>query len=184
MSGIFWTSSSISNYFNTSLNQSTSGLNSLYGSLSDAAMIKSGSYKKLMRSYVNELKSQSSDDSDSDKKSSSEKTDVSKNTASAYDKNGKKTGAAIKNTVLDELLSHKEYKSKSSNKYLNELFAKKEEEAKKEAEAKKAADGTVTVKDDTAASDTASAAADSAASTAGTANISEATAGAIIDESV
>lgn len=48
MPSIQWTSSTLNSYFKTSLNQSD---NSLYSCLSDAALIKSGTYSKLMKSY-------------------------------------------------------------------------------------------------------------------------------------
>lgn len=157
MANISWTSSSINSFFNTSLNTGNSPFSNVYSSLGDASMIKSGVYKKLMKSYVNELKSSSSE---SDKTTSSDKTDSSKKNANAYtyDKNGKKTGASIKNTVLDELLEHKPYSSKIKNSVLDKLLEK---------------DGTVVGKTET-----------SSESAQNTTQASEAVAGAIIDESV
>ena len=157
MANISWTSSSINSFFNTSLNTGNSPFSNVYSSLGDASMIKSGVYKKLMKSYVNELKSSSSE---SDKTTSSDKTDTSKKNANAYtyDKNGKKTGASIKNTVLDELLEHKPYSSKIKNSVLDKLLEK---------------DGTVVDKTET-----------SAETVQNTTQASEAVAGAIIDESV
>lgn len=157
MANISWTSSSINSFFNTSLNTGNSPFSNVYSSLGDASMIKSGVYKKLMKSYVNELKSSSSE---SDKTTSSDKTDSSKKNANAYtyDKNGKKTGASIKNTVLDELLEHKPYSSKIKNSVLDKLLEK---------------DGTVVDKTET-----------SSESAQNTTQASEAVAGAIIDESV
>lgn len=157
MANISWTSSSINSFFNTSLNTGNSPFSNVYSSLGDASMIKSGVYKKLMKSYVNELKSSSSE---SDKTTSSDKTDSSKKNANAYtyDKNGKKTSASIKNTVLDELLEHKPYSSKIKNSVLDKLLEK---------------DGTVVDKTET-----------SSESAQNTTQASEAVAGAIIDESV
>lgn len=157
MANISWTSSSINNYFNTSLNTGNSPFSSLYSSLSDASMIKSGVYKKLMKSYVNELKENSSQ---SDASSSTSKTDTSKQNANTYtyDKNGNKTGASIKNSVLDELLEHKPYSSTIKNSVLDQLLEK---------------DGTVVDKTET-----------SSETVQNTAQASEALAGAIIDESV
>lgn len=157
MANISWTSSSINSFFNTSLNTGNSPFSNVYSSLGDASMIKSGVYKKLMKSYVNELKSSSSE---SDKTTSSDKTDSSKKNTNAYtyDKNGKKTGASIKNTVLDELLEHKPYSSKIKNSVLDKLLEK---------------DGTVVDKTET-----------SAETVQNTTQASEAVAGAIIDESV
>ena len=157
MANISWTSSSINSFFNTSLNTGNSPFSNVYSSLGDASMIKSGVYKKLMKSYVNELKSSSTE---SDKTTSSDKTDTSKKNANAYtyDKNGKKTGASIKNTVLDELLEHKPYSSKIKNSVLDKLLEK---------------DGTVVDKTET-----------SAETAQNTTQASEAVAGAIIDESI
>ena len=157
MANISWTSSSINSFFNTSLNTGNSPFSNVYSSLGDASMIKSGVYKKLMKSYVNELKSSSSE---SDKTTSSDKTDSSKKNTNAYtyDKNGKKTGASIKNTVLDELLEHKPYSSKIKNSVLDKLLEK---------------DGTVVDKTET-----------SAETVQNTTQASEAVAGAIIDESI
>ena len=157
MANISWTSSSINSFFNTSLNTGNSPFSNVYSSLGDASMIKSGVYKKLMKSYVNELKSSSTE---SDKTTSSDKTDTSKKNANAYtyDKNGKKTGASIKNTVLDELLEHKPYSSKIKNSVLDKLLEK---------------DGTVVDKTET-----------SAETVQNTTQASEAVAGAIIDESI
>ena len=157
MANISWTSSSINSFFNTSLNTGNSPFSNVYSSLGDASMIKSGVYKKLMKSYVNELKSSSTE---SDKTTSSDKTDSSKKNTNAYtyDKNGKKTGASIKNTVLDELLEHKPYSSKIKNSVLDKLLEK---------------DGTVVDKTET-----------SAETAQNTTQASEAVAGAIIDESI
>lgn len=165
MANISWTSSSINSFFNTSLNTGNSPFSNVYSSLGDASMIKSGVYKKLMKSYVNELKSSSSE---SDKTTSSDKTDSSKKNANAYtyDKNGKKTGASIKNTVLDELLEHKPYSSKIKNSVLDKLLEKDEKTTT-------TPDGTVTDKTET-----------SAETVQNTAQVSEAVAGAIIDESI
>lgn len=157
MANISWTSSSINSFFNTSLNTGNSPFSNVYSSLGDASMIKSGVYKKLMKSYVNELKSSSTE---SDKTTSSDKTDTSKKNANAYtyDKNGKKTGASIKNTVLDELLEHKPYSSKIKNSVLDKLLEK---------------DGTVVDKTET-----------SAETAQNTTQVSETVAGAVIDESI
>lgn len=151
MANISWTSSSINSFFNTSLNTGNSPFSNVYSSLGDASMIKSGVYKKLMKSYVNELKSSSSE---------SDKTDSSKKNTNAYtyDKNGNKTGASIKNTVLDELLEHKPYSSQIKNSVLDKLLEK---------------DGTVVDKTEM-----------SAETVQNTTQVSEAVAGAVIDESI
>lgn len=167
MANISWTSSSINSFFNTSLNTGNSPFSNVYSSLGDASMIKSGVYKKLMKSYVNELKSSSSE---SDKTTSSDKTDSSKKNTNAYtyDKNGKKTGASIKNTVLDELLEHKPYSSQIKNSVLDKLLEKDTD-----TKTTTTPDGTVTEKTET-----------SAETVQNTTQASEAVAGAIIDESV
>ena len=73
MANIFWNSYSINNFFNASLNRGNSTFGSFYSNLGDAAMIKSGTYKKLMKSYFNEAKSDSSSKSTSSSDSSSKK---------------------------------------------------------------------------------------------------------------
>lgn len=164
MANISWTSSSINNFFNTSLNTGSSPFSSLYSSLGDAAMIKSGTYKKLMKSYISELQESSSDDKKSDQTSSS-KTD-----SYTYDKNGKKTGASIKNTVLDELLEHKPYQSNVKNKIIDILLDEKNKVTTE--------DGTVTNKTETTKTE------NTADTVSNTTQVSEAVAGAVIDESV
>ena len=161
MANISWTSSSINSFFNTSLNTGNSPFSNVYSSLGDASMIKSGVYKKLMKSYVNELKSSSSE---------SDKTDSSKKNTNAYtyDKNGNKTGASIKNTVLDELLEHKPYSSQIKNSVLDKLLEKDTD-----TKTTTTPDGIVTEKTET-----------SAETVQNTTQASEAVAGAIIDESV
>lgn len=106
MANISWTSSSINNFFNTSLGNPKSAFSGLYSSLNDAALIKSGSYHRLMDSYYKTMKS--SDETSSDKKTeSTTKSD---------------SGSKIKNKVLDELLSKEKKESKVSNKILDELL--------------------------------------------------------------
>lgn len=106
MANISWTSSSISNFFNTSLGNPNSAFSGLYNSLNDAALIKSGSYYKLMDSYYKTMKS--SDESSSDKKTESTKDSES--------------SSKVKNTVLDELLSKEKKETKVSNNILDELL--------------------------------------------------------------
>jgi hypothetical protein len=160
MSSISWTASSLSSYFSTSLNTS-SAFSGIYSGLSDASLIKSGAYKKLMKSYVSELKkSSSSSSSDSSSTTSSSKSSSTTTSATAYDKTGKSTSSTIKNTVLDELLAHKPYESHTSSTYLDDLLKKNTE------------DGSIV--DKTTESETST----------GTSNASELVAGAIIDESV
>ena len=93
MAGIQWTSSSINNFFSTSLNQKNTGMNSLYGLLSDASLIKTGSYHKLMDAYVKQVKKQNAE------KDSDSKTETSN---SLYDKNGLKQ--TNPESILNELI--------------------------------------------------------------------------------
>lgn len=106
MTNISWTSSSINSFFNTSLGNPKSAFTGIYSSLGDAALIKSGSYHRLMDSYYKTMKS--SDETSSDKKTESSKDNES--------------GPKIKNKVLDELLSKEKKESKVSNKILDELL--------------------------------------------------------------
>ena len=160
MANISWTSSSINSFFNTSLN-TNSPFSNIYSSLNDAAMIKSGSYKKLMTSYVDELKSSSSDDTTS----SSDSTTKKKANAYTYDKNSSTAKSSITNKVLDELLEHKPYSSSIKNTVLDKLLQKDDTVTTE--------DGTITNKTETT-TDTAT----------GTTQVSEAVAGAVIDESI
>lgn len=106
MANISWTSSSINSFFNTSLGNPKSAFSGLYSSLNDAALIKSGSYHKLMDSYYKTMKS-------SDETSSDQKTESTTKSES---------GSKIKNEILDELLSKEKKESKVSNKILDELL--------------------------------------------------------------
>lgn len=138
-------------------------------------MIKSGAYKKLMKSYYgtieadNTTKKSSSNSAD---KTSSSSSSSSSSTASksrhactyAYDFK-KSTISTVRNKVLDKLLDKSEKKTTSTNNVLNELLKKD----KDRQEAKAAADGTVTEKTDATANGT---------------TVTEATAGTVIDESV
>ena len=105
MANISWTSSSINSFFNTSLGNQNSAFSGIYNSLNDAALIKSGSYYRLMDSYYKTMKS--SAETSSDKKTESTKDS--------------ETGSKIKNTVLDELLSKEKKEAKVSNNILDEL---------------------------------------------------------------
>ena len=161
MSNIFWNSSSISSFFNTSLNASTSGLGGLYSAFSDSAMIKSGSYKKLMRSYFDtieaESKSSSSSKTDSSKSSSSSNSSKSRHACTYTYDSTRKTVSKVSNKVLDELLSDEPRKSSITNPVLDELLKKDDK-----------TDGTVTDKTQADSSSPAS----------------EAAAGTVIDEAV
>lgn len=162
MSNIFWNSSSISSFFNTSLNASTSGLSGLYSAFSDSAMIKSGSYKKLMRSYFDtmeaESKSSSSSKTDSSKSSSSSSSSKSRHACTYTYDSTRKTVSKVSNKVLDELLSDEPRKSSITNPVLDELLKKDNQTA----------DGTVTDKTQPDSSSPAT----------------EAAAGTVIDEAV
>lgn len=178
MSSIFWNSSSMRNFFSTSLGASnTSAFSGMYSSLNDAALIKSGAYKKLMKSYISELKaSSSSDTSSSSSKTSSDKTS---NTSSD---NTSSTRKSRRSGILEELTDHKPRTSSTPknsflDKYLEERYGKKTTTA----------DGTVTPKGEggTATETTGTAANTTTDATATTTTpVTEATAGAIIDEAV
>lgn len=107
MANITWTSSSINSFFNTSLGNPKSAFSGIYSSLGDAALIKSGSYYRLMDSYYKTMKS-------SDETSSDKKTDSTQDSES---------GSKIKNKVLDELLSKEKKETKVSNNILDELLS-------------------------------------------------------------
>ncbi len=164
MSNIFWNSSSLSSFFNTSLNASTSGLGGLYSAFSDSAMIKSGTYKKLMRSYFDTVESESKSSSSSSKTSSSKSSSSSSSSKSrhactyTYDST-RNTVSKVSNKVLDELLSDEPRKSTITNPVLDELLKKDD---------KTTEDGTVTDKTQSDSSTPAT----------------EATAGSVIDESI
>jgi len=155
-------------------------------------MIKSGSYKKLMKSYYDTVdtdntasrssastsksrhansytydpKENSTDKSSSSSSSSSASTSKSRHACTyTYDPR-RSTISTVRNKVLDSLLDKSEKKkTTSTNSVLNELLKKDEERQA----AKKAAEGTVTEKTET---------------TANGSEVTEATAGAVIDESV
>ncbi|MDE6913405.1 MAG: hypothetical protein K2P35_06895 [Lachnospiraceae bacterium] len=149
MAGISWNSSSMNSFLNASLNLNTSGTNSIFSTVGDSKLIKSGTYKKLMKSYFDTV------DTDSAKKNSST-TDKSSSSSSsssasksrhactyAYDPN-KSTISTVKNNVLDKLLDKTEKKSTVSNSVLDELLNKNKDTTATE-------DGTVTDKAGTGA---------------------------------
>lgn len=171
MAGISWNSSSMSSFFNSSLNLNTSGTNSIFSTVGDSKLIKSGAYKKLMRSYFDTVdtdstgkKSSSSSSSSSNSSSTSSSASKSKSKHACtytYDST-RNTISTIRNKVLDDLLDKTEKKSTITNSVLDDLLNKDKTTTE---------DGTVTDKtetDNTTASET----------------VSEAAAGAIIDESV
>lgn len=188
MAGVSWNSSSVNSFFNNSLNLKSSGTNSIFNTIGDSKMIKSGTYKKLMKSYFEEV-----DTDDAAKKSTSTSRhansytfDPKEGTSSSTDKSSsssssssksrhactytydpqRSTISTVRNKVLDNLLDKSEKKkTTSTNKVLNELLQK--DKNKTEA----ATDGKVTDKTDT-----------TTAINNGT--VTEATAGAVIDESV
>lgn len=121
MSNISWNSTSISSFFNTSLGtSSSSAFSGIYSSLADSKLIKSGSYKKLMTSYYQNVKNTDSKTSSSDKSTSSSKSD---STDSSTDSASTKRKSRSSN-VLEELLDKTEKKSTVSNTYLDELLKK------------------------------------------------------------
>lgn len=158
--------SSIGSLFGSS---SASGSYNLFNSISDAKMMKSGAYKRLMKSYYNTVDSSSSDktSSSSSSTSSSASTSSKSRHACTYAYDCKRsTISTVRNEVLDSLLDKSEKKvTTSTNNVLNELLKKD----KQRQEEKAAAEGTVTEKTET---------------TANGSTVTEATAGAVIDESV
>lgn len=117
MANISWTSSSINSFFNTSLGNPKSAFSGIYSSLNDAALIKSGTYHRLMDSYYKTMKSSDEDSSSAKtetKDTTTEKTSSRKSTVMDELLNHNKKGASIKNTVLDELLSDNKKDSAAS----------------------------------------------------------------------
>lgn len=103
MANISWTSTSINNFFNSSLGNPSYTFGNLYSSLGNASLIKSGTYKRLMDSYYSSVvnsKEESSNKTDTSTTDTSKKENVLDKLLSK-DSNG----AKIKNTVLDDLLS-------------------------------------------------------------------------------
>ncbi|MCM1182682.1 MAG: hypothetical protein NC337_04820 [Roseburia sp.] len=95
---------SFNNFFNA---LSGTSANSFYSNLNDASLIKSGSYRKLMKSYFSTADSAGKTTA-SDKKSASD-TDT-------------RTKKEIKNTVLDDLLKHETKSTAKTNGVLDELL--------------------------------------------------------------
>lgn len=168
MAGISWNSSSISSFFNSSLNLNTSGTNNIFSTVSDSKLIKSGAYKKLMRSYFDTVdtdstsKKSSSSSNSSSSASSSSSTSKSRHACTYTYDSTKNTISTIRNKVLDDLLDKTEKKSTITNSVLDDLLSKDKTTTE---------DGTVTDKAETD-------------STTASGTVSEATAGAVIDESV
>lgn len=103
MANISWTSTSINNFFNSSLGNPSYTFGNLYSSLGNASLIKSGTYKRLMDSYYSSVvnsKEESSNKTDTSTTDTSKKENVLDKLLSK-DSNG----AKIKNTVLDDLLN-------------------------------------------------------------------------------
>lgn len=98
MANISWTSSSINSYFKTSLGNKSSVFDSVYSSLSDSALIKSGSYGKLMKSYYATLKKEESTSTDKAKTSSSALDELLKKD-STYNSDGTKNASSGATTV-------------------------------------------------------------------------------------
>ena len=101
MAGIQWTSSSIQSFFQTSLNQSTSGINSLYSLLGDKALIQSGSYHKLMDAYVKKVKSESSTSTTT---TTTDEDTTKTTTSTTYDSTGTKTSSLTTDSIIDTLI--------------------------------------------------------------------------------
>lgn len=139
----FWTSSSINNFFNSSLGTTQ---NSFYSSLGDLSMIRSGSYKKLMNSYIDSIKSESDSSTSTTKKHQS---------ANSYTySNDSDTGSKITNKVLDELLSKEPKTSTIKNKVLDDLLSEKYDNKSEDGKVTEITNTDVAVK--TSASDSAS----------------------------
>lgn len=103
MANISWTSTSINNFFNSSLGNPSYTFGNLYSSLGNASLIKSGTYKRLMDSYYSSVVNSKEESSN---KTDTSTTDTSKK-ETVLDKllSKESNGAKIKNTVLDDLLS-------------------------------------------------------------------------------
>lgn len=103
MANISWTSTSINNFFNSSLGNPSYTFGNLYSSLGNASLIKSGTYKRLMDSYYSSVVNSKEESSN---KTDTSTTDTSKK-ETVLDKLLSKdsNGAKIKNTVLDDLLN-------------------------------------------------------------------------------
>ena len=122
MSSIFWNSTSINNYFNTSLGNPNYSFGNVYSALNDASLIKSGTYGKLMDSYFSTVKS--SDASDSASNTDNKTSSPIKNTVLDDLLSHEKKESTVKNTVLDELLSDEPKKSTIKNTVLDKLLSK------------------------------------------------------------
>lgn len=103
MANISWTSTSINNFFNSSLGNPSYTFGNLYSSLGNASLIKSGTYKRLMDSYYSNVVNSKEESSN---KTDTSTTDTSKK-ETVLDKllSKESNGAKIKNTVLDDLLN-------------------------------------------------------------------------------
>ena len=103
MANISWTSTSINNFFNSSLGNPSYTFGNLYSSLGNASLIKSGTYKRLMDSYYSSVVNSKEESSN---KTDTSTTDTSKK-ETVLDKllSKESNGAKIKNTVLDDLLN-------------------------------------------------------------------------------
>lgn len=110
MANISWTSSSINSFFNTSLGNPSYNLSGIYNSLNDAALIKSGSYYKLMDSYYKTVKS-------------SDETTTSTTTDTKTEETTTEKTSSRKSTVMDELLSHETKSSVIKNTVLDDLLS-------------------------------------------------------------
>ncbi len=105
MANISWTSGSINSFFNTSLGNPNYQLGGIYNCLNDAALIKSGSYHKLMDSYHKAMAEQNETETDKKAESTSDKktdykTEIEKDTPKR---------ASRKSDYLDNLLAAKTY---------------------------------------------------------------------------
>lgn len=100
---------SVNNFFNSFSSMGSGGYGNFYSNLNDASLIKSGSYRKLMKSYFSTANADSSGKTTSSDKKTSSDTDT-------------RTRKNIKNTVLDDLLKHETKSKTKTNGVLDDLL--------------------------------------------------------------
>lgn len=118
MANISWNSTSINNFFNKSLGNPSYSFGNMYSTLSDSALIKSGTYGKLMDSYYSSVKSSDSSSDSSSKKATTVLDDIL---------NHEKKESTVKNKVLDELLSDEPKTATVKNTVLDKLLSQDDE---------------------------------------------------------
>lgn len=100
---------SVNNFFNSFSSMGSGGYGNFYSNLNDASLIKSGSYRKLMKSYFSTANADSSGKTTSSDKKTSSDVDT-------------RTRKNIKNTVLDDLLKHETESKAKTNGVLDDLL--------------------------------------------------------------